>query len=164
MAAEGAHIAGTIERILRRTIRELRDLPDEALNRELDLPETNTLFQMGTHIVGSTRYWTVTLAGGTDYNRDRSSEFRATGTTAEVVAALETLIGEVHASIDGLGDIELERPTAREDEYATTGVRNEAGMPLRDCLLHALEHVALHLGHIQITRQLLGYAPPASDE
>ncbi len=27
----------------------------------------------------------------------------------------------------------------------------------REALLHAVEHSALHLGHIQLTRQILGY-------
>ena len=163
MATEGAHIAGTIERILRRTIRELRDLPEDAMNRELDIPEANTLFQLGTHVIGSTRYWTVTIAGGTDYERDRSSEFAASGTTAELVSALESVIGEMHASLDPLDGAVLDRTTDREDEYAVTGARNPDGMPLRDAVLHGLEHAALHLGHIQLSRQLLGFPPPPAE-
>jgi len=34
-------------------------------------------------------------------------------------------------------------------------------MTARECLLHAVEHSALHLGQIQITRQLLGLPPVA---
>lgn len=164
MATEGAHIAGTIERILRRTVRELRDLSDEAVNRELDIPEANTLFQLGTHVIGSTRYWTVTIAGGTDFSRVRSSEFAASGSIVELVSALESVIEEMHACLDSLDGEALDRTTDREDEYATTGAPNPDGMPLRDAVLHGLEHAALHLGHIQLSRQLLGFPPPKADD
>jgi hypothetical protein len=33
-------------------------------------------------------------------------------------------------------------------------------MILRACVLHAVEHSALHLGHIQLTRSLLTRAEP----
>ena len=39
-------------------------------------------------------------------------------------------------------------------EYRSTGGLGDT-LTLRDCLLHAVEHGALHQGHIQITRQLL---------
>ncbi|HCJ36162.1 MAG TPA: hypothetical protein DHV65_17930, partial [Ktedonobacter sp.] len=36
---------------------------------------------------------------------------------------------------------------------------DEEPMTVRDALLHAVEHCALHQGHLELTRQLLGYAP-----
>lgn len=43
--------------------------------------------------------------------------------------------------------------------YRSTSTRER--LDLCDALLHAVEHSALHLGHIQLTRQFLGYPPPA---
>jgi hypothetical protein len=42
-------------------------------------------------------------------------------------------------------DLELVRRSPRNDKTFTVGW----------CLAHALEHTSLHVGHIQVTRQLL---------
>jgi hypothetical protein len=39
-----------------------------------------------------------------------------------------------------------------------SGSLDEQPMTVRACVLHAVEHSALHLGHIQLTRSLLSQA------
>lgn len=158
MATEGQHIAGKIERNLRHLIDELRGVPDEALNRPLDIQPSNTLYQLGFHTLGSARYWAITLAGGEDFHRDRPAEFVSSGAGPELIAALEELIERVHAQVDPLGPADLDRLTTGASRHRSVDPDDE-GLPLRDSLLHALEHTALHLGHAQITRQLLGFGP-----
>jgi hypothetical protein len=161
MPPEGAFIAGQIERQIRKLQAELAGLPDEVLNRELDIQPTNTLFQLGTHVAGSARYWAITCAGGVDFQRDRASEFVAMGSGADLMADLDLLARQVHESLDSLTAADLDRPTDGDRKFSTTGGAEEP-LPLRDAVLHALEHTALHLGHAQLTRQLLGFGP-ASD-
>jgi uncharacterized damage-inducible protein DinB len=158
MATEGAAIAGQIERQLRKIQDELAGLSDEALNRELEIQPTNTLFQLGTHVAGSARYWAITCAGGTDFVRHRASEFAASGRGADIRADLDLLVTQIHESLDALGGSDLDRPTTGDPKFRTTGGSDDP-LPLRDAVLHALEHTALHRGHIQITRQLLGFDP-----
>ena len=161
MPPEGAFLAGQIDRQIRKLQAELAGLPDEVLNRELDTQPTNTLFQLGTHVAGSARYWAITCAGGVDFQRDRASEFVAMGHSADLMADLDLLVSQIHESLDSLTGMDLERPTAGDRKFRTTGGAEDP-LPLRDAVLHALEHTALHLGHAQITRQLLGFGP-ASD-
>ena len=158
MATEGQHIAGKIERNLRHLIDELRDVPDEELNRPLEIQPSNSLYQLGFHVLGSARYWAITVAGGQDFQRDRPAEFVSSGSGPSLIADLEQLIGQIHAEVDSLDSGHLERLTTGAPRHRSVDPDAE-GLPLRDSLLHALEHTALHLGHAQITRQLLGYGP-----
>jgi hypothetical protein len=161
MPPEGAFIAGQIERQIRKLQDELAGLPDEALNRELDIQPTNTLFQLGTHVAGSARYWAITCAGGVDFQRDRAGEFVAMGSGGDLMTDLDLLARQIHESLDSLTAADLDRPTEGNRRFRSTDTADEP-LPLRDAVLHALEHTALHLGHVQITRQLLGFSP-ASD-
>ena len=158
MATEGQHIAGKIERNIRLLIDELAGVPDEDLNRALEFRPSNTLYQLGFHTLGSARYWSITLAGGEDFHRDRPAEFVSSGSGATLIADLEELIVGIHVQLDPLGGADLDRLTTGSSRHRSVDP-DTGGLPLRDSLLHALEHTALHLGHAQITRQLLGYGP-----
>jgi hypothetical protein len=67
-------------------------------------------------------------------------------------------LGGSTPEIDPLDADDLQRLTPGSSRQRSVDPDAE-GLPLRDSLLHALEHTALHLGHAQITRQLLGYGP-----
>ena len=59
-----AVLEGKLVRLIHLVRREIRDLPDDDLNKVLDIQPTNTLFQLGTHVAGSARYWAITNTGG----------------------------------------------------------------------------------------------------
>ena len=158
MVTEGQHIAGKIELNVRSLMDELRGVPDDDLNRPLEIQPSNTLYQLGFHMLGSARYWAITLAGGQDFHRDRPAEFVSSGSGATLLADLEALVDQVHAVMDPLTSADLDRPTVRSPRHLGSDTDAEE-LVLRNSLLHALEHTALHLGHAQITRQLLGYGP-----
>lgn len=160
MATEGTFIASQIERQIRKILDELKGLTDNDLNRPLEIQPSNSLFQLGTHVAGSARYWAITCAGGTDFQRDRASEFTAVGTGGDLRVDLNLLVDQLHASLDPLTAADLDGPSAGDRNNRTAG-GTDSPEPLRDAALHALEHTALHLGHVQITRQLLGF-PPAT--
>lgn len=152
MAGEAARIANLLDKLSREVLDQLDGLPDEALNRPLPLPETNSLFALATHTLGAGEFWSLAMAGARSLERDRPAEFRATGTFADLVPRYERWLADLHTTLDALPDEALARqvtppPQIRfsDDEQVTLG----------DCLLHAVEHTALHLGHIQLTRQLL---------
>lgn len=162
MGTEGQHVADKIERNLRDLVAELSGVPDEVLNRPLDIQPSNTLYQLGFHVLGSARYWAITLAGGEDFHRDRPAEFVSRGAGDELRADLESLIDRIHAQLDPLDSTAMETPVADLAGFRPGG-RGDQAIALRDSLLHALEHTALHLGHAQITRQLLGFGPVRAD-
>jgi len=150
---EAAQFAAVIERIARNTLAALAGLSDELLNRPLDLPETNTLFALATHLAGAGEFWTLALAADQTRQRDKPAEFRATGTLAALTARYADWIAAVHATLDPLPDSALTRLVHPPAEYLGP---LPAELSVRECLLHAVEHAAQHLGHIELTRQLLG--------
>ncbi len=153
MANEASHAASLLDYIGHEVIEQLRSVPEPLLNQPLGLPETNTLFALATHLVGAGEFWVLAHVGGRALARDRAAEFHAAGTLAELVARCERWIADAHEVLDNFPDTEMERvvPTA------TTSWFRQLNRPatVRDCLLHAVEHSALHQGHIQLTCQLL---------
>jgi len=127
----------------------------EAPAESVPLPDANTLYAIATHLAGSTEFWAVQMASGRDVGRHRQAEFRATGDGPALIARYERLIAAIHDALDNLPAGAMERiPPQPPAEYRSTGGLGET-LTLRDCLLHAIEHGALHQGHIQITRQLV---------
>jgi len=158
MTTEGNYHAAQLIRQIRAVRQEIEDLPDQTLNEVLAIQPTNTLFQLGTHIAGSARYWAITNTGGTNFHRDRDAEFMASGSPSELIANLDQLIQQINDHVATLAAGQLDQPVS----IAAASFSNwdEPGpIPQRHALLHAIAHTALHLGHIQLTRQVLGIAP-----
>jgi uncharacterized damage-inducible protein DinB len=153
MVAESEQLALALADIGRQVLRELSDLPENVLNRSVELPEANTLFALATHLVGAAEFWAVSVAGARKIDRDRAAEFVASGTYADLerrysawMLALDDVLSR--RSTDELNQ-HVELPPEQRD---TLGSQQPT---LRACVLHAIEHSALHLGHIQLTRALL---------
>jgi len=156
MTGEGAQFAAVLERIGRTVIAQLDGLSDADLNRSLPLADTNTLFALGTHLVGAGEFWVLTLVGGHPSDRNRLAEFHATGHSADLVTRYERWLVAVHEVLDDLPDAAMLRPANPPLEYRNMpGMAQSGALTVRDCLLHAVEHSALHQGHIEITRQIV---------
>jgi uncharacterized damage-inducible protein DinB len=153
VSAEGTHFADVLERIGRGVLSHLEDLPDEVLNRPLQIPEGNTLFAVATHLVGAGEFWVLTLAGGREVARDRDAEFRAAGTYPELEVRYTRWMSAVREVLSTLPSEAWARIAEPPEQYR--GSLDDDGMTVRACVLHAIEHSALHLGHIQLTRSLL---------
>ncbi len=157
MSGEASHYAVVLERIARRALDQFKDISDRDLNRPFVLPESNSAFVLATHLIGSAEYWVLELAGGRDVQRDRLAEFRATGTGAALAARYERWLAAMQDLLQTLPDEQLDQLVPVQPGYHPS--LDETPMTLRDALLHAIEHCALHQGHLELTRQLLGYAP-----
>ena len=122
------------------------DLPPEALDW-VPGAEMNSIAVLIVHLCGAERYWLGDVALGDSSGRVREEEFKTRGLTA----------------------VELRQRLAAADEYARQALshlspanidsirvspRDGKTFPLGWCLPYVLKHSAMHLGHIQITRQL----------
>lgn len=125
----------------------LSGLPPEALNwRPLEGDEsTNSLAMTATHMAGSERFLVGEVAGDRPAHRDRDAEFRA---TAVGVEALTSLLDQALAVT---GETLAALPPEKLDE--SVPFRNRT-VTRRWAVVHALEHFAMHVGHMQLTRQL----------
>jgi uncharacterized damage-inducible protein DinB len=152
VVSEGPAFARVLERIARDVLAALEGLSDESLNRPVPLPDTMTLAALATHLVGAGEWWVLATAGNRHVERDRPAEFHATGAVAALAARYEQWIIDIHQVLDNLPAREMERVVEPGEYRGTLGNQT---MAVRDCLLHAVEHSANHLGHIQLTRQIL---------
>lgn len=152
MAGQAARIAYLLDALGHSVLDELQGLPDDMLNRALPPPETNTLYALATHILGAGEFWSLAMAGARPLDRDRPAEFRAHGTLADLVPRYERWMADAHATLDALPDEALAQPVTPPTQPRPW---HDVPMTLGDCLLHAVDHTALHLGHIQLTRQML---------
>jgi len=127
----------------------IADLPVEALNwRPIegeDKHATNSLAVLATHVAGAEHFWVGEVVGGRPPTRDRDAEFVTQASDADDLVHLLEQVGletrEVFAAL---------RPGDLDD------VREARGrmVPVRWCILHVIDHSALHLGHMQLTYQL----------
>jgi len=109
--------------------------------------EMNSLSVLAIHVAGATRYWIGDVAGQDSSGRDRGAEFLTHGLDAAALKA--RLTGALEHSQRVLEDL-----TLADLEASRVSPRDGRQFSVAWCLAHALEHTALHLGHMQLTRQL----------
>jgi uncharacterized damage-inducible protein DinB len=135
---------------LRGQVRDLiADLPAEALNwRPVNGSHehaTNSLAVLTAHIAGAEHFLIGESVGNLPPSRDRDAEFETSAASAaELVYLLEQVAEETRRVCSTLSEADVE------------GTREMRGrfVPVRWCILHVIDHTALHLGHMQLTYQL----------
>src|SRR5579864_7001055 len=158
MSAEGSAFAQVLDRIGSNVLEQLRDIPEGVLNRPVAIPEANTLFALATHLVGAAEFWVLALAGGRHIARDRDAEFRASGTYEELEVRYVRWMAEIREVLPAIDVAAWDRIVEPPLQFRSSV--GEDTMTVRDCVAHAVEHSALHLGQIQLTRSLLTQPPP----
>lgn len=109
--------------------------------------EMNSISVLVFHLTGAERYWIGDVAAQDPRERDRDAEFKVHGVGIDVLRErLAENLEYARKALDGFTVQELEstRRSARDGHMFTVAW----------ALLHALEHTTLHLGQIQLTRQL----------
>jgi uncharacterized damage-inducible protein DinB len=114
-------------------------------------PEMNSIAVLVVHTAGAERYWIGDVAGGQPSGRDRPAEFQTQGLDeTDLVSHLDDALAE---SEKILAQLTLEDLTA----LRSSPLHDREGTVMW-AVLHALEHTANHLGHIQVTRQMVEQA------
>lgn len=134
---------------------QLDGIPEGDLNSWLPrdgMRDVNTFFALATHTVGAGEFWILEAAGGRSMDRNRTAEFSASGSLEQLRARYERWLTETEAVFATLDDEELAsiffRPANPERGMG------ESRRTRAECIAHALEHTAVHLGHLQLQRQL----------
>lgn len=126
--------------------RAIDGLPDDALDWSPG-NEMNTLGVLLAHTFGSQRYWIGDVAGQEPSDRVRASEFKMVGVgVGEFKERSQAVLAHSNSVLARLtpDDLGSSRTVGEDNRQVTAGW----------AILHALEHTALHAGHIEITRQL----------
>ena len=133
--------------------KSLDGLPSDALDW-VPGPEMNSITVLVTHLTGAEHYW-IGVAVNEPHERDRAVEFLTKGLGLEElkarVVSTEDFARQALTSLS-IKDLETLRHSPRKDKTFSVGW----------CLAHALEHSAIHTGHIQLTRQLWDLRKPVS--
>jgi uncharacterized damage-inducible protein DinB len=116
----------------------------------LDWPprrEMNSIAVLIVHLAGSERYWIGDVIAGDPSNRVREREFQPNSLVAEELKyKLSDSLAYIRNQLSAFSVVDLPAPR--------TVPHNGREVTVGWALLHTLEHTALHLGHIQLTRQL----------
>jgi hypothetical protein len=137
-----------------RAVREMGEillmLGDERANERPDLAGANSPYAILTHCLGVMEYWIGALVVGRPDHRDRDAEFVATGPVAPLVERSREAIARLHDDVAGLD-------LAASVEGAPAKPWMAPGRPFtrRAALVHVLEELVQHHGHMEITRDLL---------
>lgn len=122
------------------------ELPQEALDWRPSAA-MNSVAVLAAHTAGAERYWIGDVAGADHAPRVRSEEFETRGQGAEELQQrLAAVLAHSHDVLQTLTVDEL--PELRHSW------RDEKRYSVAWALVHALEHSAMHLGHMQIIRDL----------
>ena len=124
------------------------ELP-EALNwrpiANMDDHATNSLGVLAIHAIGAEHFWIGEVVGGMPATRDRDAEFLfKTEGVGDILDRFDVLAAETRTVMAWLTPRNLDE---------TRLVRGKM-IPVRWCILHVIDHTALHLGHMQLTYQL----------
>lgn len=144
-----------LRKLVEQIFEQLDGIPEDDLNTWLPrdgMRDVNTFYALATHTVGAGEYWILVAAGQRHGDRDRLAEFRATGTLADLRARYDQWLTEAADVLSTIDKATLKSNFFRE-EVPERGL-SRARLTRAECITHALEHTAVHLGHLQLQRQL----------
>lgn len=109
--------------------------------------EMNTFAALAVHTASAGSWMLFHMVLGDERERDREAEFHAVATHEEIQQIYADWVRAMRSRVDELNNLDLQQlpPTIRESHPTW----NRAAW-----LFHLIEHTGLHLGHLQIHRQL----------
>lgn len=145
--------ATELQRQLDKLCQALDGLSAEQLNWRPPVPDANSIYVIVTHTLGNVRGWVLGICCGHPIDRDRAAEFTATGSDAnDLIERTRGLLHEIEEAFAKLPAQSLSE--RREPRQSLWGAGTTDPVSGRGAILHAIEHAANHLGHIDVTRDL----------
>jgi len=139
-----------IDRAFDGMLSALRELGDERANEAPPLPGANSPWAITYHCAEVASYWIGHLIGGRPSNRNRSEEFGARGTVAELAETVDGLRRRLRADLRGL---DPHRSPVNSPPAAYEGPQRT--LTSGGVLLHVLEELAQHHGQVQVSRDIV---------
>jgi hypothetical protein len=130
-----------LRRLITWYLEALDPLPVEMFLWRPPVAGGNSLAAICTHAISSAEWWVLSCVGQGPIERDRDAEFTADLPWAELRPRFVSFLAEVEQLLAGMDS----------GQFAAIS-RNPAGDRMnRRCLTHTIEHLGLHLGHVEIT-------------
>lgn len=137
------------ERTIDGMLASLRRLDDRTVNAVPPLPDPNSPYQLVNHALSAAMWWIEHVICGHPSTRDRDAEFVSRGTVAELRARADAVIArlwELVPEIEDASELTVE---------AHTSIPLATEWTVGTALIHAYEELAQHLGHLEITVDLV---------
>ena len=144
-----------IDKLLEKADKHAASLSTDALNWEPLDADTNSVAALAAHMCGVVRWWVGQGLTGNDVGRQRDTEFVARvdsngnigfwGTSrplADVIAETRSIAADTLASLD---------PAALTQQSAVDTLGPQLN---RWALVHTIDELSQHIGHMEITIQL----------
>lgn len=130
-------------------------LGPERVNARPRLAGANSAFAIVTHCAGVTEWWLGYQVAGRCVERDRDAEFTAIGTVDDVHRAMREAKTNLRAdcAVANLDEPITDPDRYPDDDPAQAWTKGQA-------LLHVLDEIAQHHGHLDLTMDLLLQAAP----
>jgi hypothetical protein len=155
MTPTGAALEHSVRTFVERLLETMRGVPDDALNTWKPAAATegshemNTFAAIAVHTVSAAEFHALHMVGRQPSDRVREREFSATTSFDDIAGRFAAFLDAFRTLLEGLTDADFGAEALREEgqpEQANAG-----------WLMHTLDHIALHTGHLQIQRQLWEY-------
>jgi uncharacterized damage-inducible protein DinB len=142
-----------IQSLLKRVCGCLEGLSEAQLNWRPPMPGANSVYVIAAHTLGNARAFVLGIACGWPLERDRPAEFQASGPdAADLTAQARRLSDDIDAALAALAPSALDQRLLPPQSLFGEGEPME--ISVREALLHVVEHASIHLGQLQITRDL----------
>jgi hypothetical protein len=114
----------------------------------------NSIWALAEHALGNARAWIIGIAAGNAIGRDRPGEFASSGDEISALTAkIDEIASDVLAALRGIAPARLDVRLVPAQELWGEGPPHE--ISVRDAIIQVIEHLSLHLGHIDVTRDLV---------
>jgi hypothetical protein len=145
-----------IRSLLTRVSASLEGLTAAQLNWRPPARGSNSLYAIAAHVIGNARAWVLGIACGQPMGRDRPGEFASSGPDASALTAdAARLCDDIASSLSRLSSSDMDRRSVPPAIlWGEVGPGEPYEISVRDALLAVVEHASLHLGQLQLTRDL----------
>ncbi len=142
-----------LQRLLARLGRCLDGLGEAELNWRPPAVDTNSVYVIATHILGNAEAWVLGTICGQAVHRDRDAEFRVSSPDPESLISRASRLSEDFAT--ALRNVP---PTALDEKRQPAppllGIGPADELTVREALMRVLVHGLMHVGQMEITRDL----------
>ena len=150
LTMSGPDIMWFIDHALHRMVSIVVELGDHDANVAPDLPGANSPYAILTHCLGVMEFWGGQMIAGRAIDRDRPAEFRATGAVADLADRAAAARRRLDADLENF-DSTAATAVPPDPEYAELPFgRTQGGV-----LVHIYEELSQHLGHMELTRDVI---------
>jgi len=139
-----------VERAFNEMVAIAAELGDGLVNSKPSLEGANSAYAIVTHCIGVTDWWVGLMIAGRPVVRDRDAEFVAEGTVAELREGVSALLDRFE---NDLALMVSESPIRHPECLPGSSPAREWTQDA--ALIHTLEELAQHHGHLELSRDIL---------